>query len=44
MITDTAFYRNPHYHPASDTMDKLDFACTAEVVRSLLIFFAGHRR
>ena len=26
MITDTSFYRNPHYHKRSDTMDKLDYA------------------
>lgn len=39
MITDTAFYRNPHYHKPGDTMDKLDFSFMAEVVRSLVIFF-----
>jgi len=42
MITDTAFYRNPNYHLASDTMDKLDFAFMAELVESLLIFFRSH--
>ena len=25
MLTDTAFYRNPHYHASSDTVDTLDF-------------------
>jgi len=25
MVTDTAPYRYPHYHKASDTMDKIDF-------------------
>jgi len=39
MITDSAFYRNPHYHLPSDTMDKLDFRRMAELVKSLLIFF-----
>jgi Zn-dependent M28 family amino/carboxypeptidase len=39
MITDSAFYRNPHYHSASDTMDKLDFQFMAELVESLVIFF-----
>ena len=39
MITDTAFYRNPHYHRASDTMDKLDFPFMTELVRSLVLFF-----
>ena len=43
MITDTAFYRNPHYHLRSDTMDKLDFNFMAELVKSLLIFFVSHR-
>jgi hypothetical protein len=40
MITDSAFYRNPHYHQLSDTMDKLDFEFMAELVESLVIFFA----
>jgi Zn-dependent M28 family amino/carboxypeptidase len=43
MVTDTAFFRNPHYHAASDTMDKLDIGFMAEVVESLL-FFCGTRR
>lgn len=43
MITDTAFFRNPHYHLPSDTMEKLDFRFMAELVRSLLLFFtSGH--
>jgi Zn-dependent M28 family amino/carboxypeptidase len=41
MVTDTAFYRNPHYHLSSDTMDKLDFRRMAELVRSLLIYFGS---
>jgi hypothetical protein len=24
MITDTAFFRNPHYHSATDTVETLD--------------------
>jgi hypothetical protein len=40
MVTDSAFYRNPFYHQHSDTMDKLDFRFMAELVRSLVIFFA----
>jgi Zn-dependent M28 family amino/carboxypeptidase len=39
MITDTAFYRNPHYHTTSDTMDKLDFSFMAQLVHSLVLFF-----
>ena len=41
MITDSAFYRNPHYHQHSDTMDKLDCRFMAELVRSLVIFFVA---
>jgi Zn-dependent M28 family amino/carboxypeptidase len=39
MVTDTAFYRNPHYHQTSDTMDKLDFSFMTQLVRSLVLFF-----
>jgi Zn-dependent M28 family amino/carboxypeptidase len=39
MITDTAFYRNPYYHTRRDTMDKLDFAFMAQLVKSLVQFF-----
>jgi Zn-dependent M28 family amino/carboxypeptidase len=35
MITDTAFYRNPHYHLESDTIDTLNFDSMAELVRGL---------
>ncbi len=38
MITDTAFYRNPHYHSKRDTMDKLDFSFMAQLVKSLTQF------
>jgi Zn-dependent M28 family amino/carboxypeptidase len=41
MITDSAFFRNPHYHLPSDTMDKLDFRRMAELVKSLIIFFTS---
>ena len=42
MVTDTAFFRNPHYHLASDTMDKLDYRFMAELVESLMLFFHSH--
>jgi hypothetical protein len=42
MVTDTAFYRNPHYHMASDTMEKLDYGFMAQLVESLLLFFCSH--
>ena len=42
MITDTAFYRNPHYHGATDTLDTLDLNFMAKVcdgvVRALVAF------
>lgn len=31
MVTDTSFFRNPHYHRASDTPDTLDYGCLARV-------------
>ena len=33
MINNTAFYRNPHYHETSDTIETLDFDKMREVVR-----------
>jgi hypothetical protein len=44
MLTDSAFFRNPYYHTAADTMDKLDFEFMAEVVESLVLFFLSHHR
>jgi len=35
MITDTAFYRNPHYHRYSDTPETLDYGKMAKVVDGL---------
>jgi Zn-dependent M28 family amino/carboxypeptidase len=35
MVTDTAFFRNPNYHLASDTPDTLDYGFMAELVTSL---------
>ncbi len=39
MITDTAFFRNPHYHLPSDSMEKLDYDFMAQVVESMVMFF-----
>lgn len=33
MITDTALYRNPNYHSASDTYETLDYEAMAELVK-----------
>lgn len=35
MITDTAFFRNPNYHRASDLPETLDYRRLAEVVRGV---------
>jgi hypothetical protein len=35
MITDTAFYRYPHYHLPNDTPDKLDYERMARVTLGL---------
>lgn len=39
MITDTAFNRNPHYHTAQDTIDKLDLGKMAQLTDELEIMF-----
>jgi hypothetical protein len=38
MITDSAYFRNPHYHLTSDKMDTLDYRFMAELVESLVTF------
>ncbi|MFP3940509.1 MAG: M20/M25/M40 family metallo-hydrolase [Thermoanaerobaculia bacterium] len=35
MVTDTALYRYPHYHLATDTPDRIDLPSLAEVTRGL---------
>jgi Zn-dependent M28 family amino/carboxypeptidase len=35
MVTDTSYYRNPHYHEASDTPETLDYGRMASVVRGI---------
>ena len=44
MVTDSAFFRNPHYHLPSDTMEKLNYRFMAELVESLLLFFRSHQK
>ncbi len=41
MLTDTAEFRNPHYHKRTDTMEKLDYPFMTQLVKSLLSFFLG---
>jgi hypothetical protein len=40
MITDSAFFRNPHYHLPTDRMETLDFRFMAALVEGLVIFLA----
>jgi hypothetical protein len=35
MVTDTAFYRYPHYHRPTDTPEKLNLAAMARVTTGL---------
>ena len=35
MVTDTAFYRYPHYHRPTDTPERLHYAEMAQVVEGL---------
>jgi Zn-dependent M28 family amino/carboxypeptidase len=35
MITDTSFFRNPHYHRATDTVETLDLAFLEKVTRGV---------
>lgn len=41
MMTDTSFYRNPHYHQESDTAEKLDYGKMAELVTGLDLALRG---
>ncbi len=42
MITDTANFRNPHYHTPTDTADTLDYAFLHSVTRTLVAGVASH--
>jgi aminopeptidase YwaD len=37
LITDTSFYRNPHYHSASDTIETLDLDFMTKVTKGVVI-------
>ncbi len=41
MVTDTAFYRNPYYHSALDTPDRLDYVRLARVTEGLVGMVRG---
>lgn len=40
MVTDTALFRYPHYHEATDTVDKIEFGRFAKVVDALVLMIA----
>jgi Zn-dependent M28 family amino/carboxypeptidase len=40
-ITDSANFRNPHYHKPKDTADTLDYECLACIAESTLIMIIG---
>ncbi len=42
MVTDTADFRSPHYHKATDTLDTLDLDFLTEVTSALTGFFQGN--
>jgi Zn-dependent M28 family amino/carboxypeptidase len=37
MVTDTSFFRNPHYHKATDTPDTLDYLFLAKVTEGVCL-------
>ncbi|WP_150462397.1 M20/M25/M40 family metallo-hydrolase [Nesterenkonia ebinurensis] len=41
MITDTANFRNPHYHQPSDTLETLDLEFAAQVVQTIMAAVRG---
>lgn len=41
MVTDTSFFRNPHYHKPSDTPDTLDYVFLAQVTEGLISALRG---
>ena len=42
MLTDTANFRNPHYHAPTDTVDTLNYRFMANVTRALVATVAEH--
>ena len=38
MLTDTAFFRNPHYHQATDTLDTLDIDFIRDICTGLAVY------
>lgn len=43
MITDTSFFRNPHYHRFSDRLETLDIECMSRLAAGLVHFMTDNR-
>lgn len=43
MVTDTAFYRNPHYHKPTDVPETLDYKRMAQVVQGVFLTIGTSR-
>ena len=41
MVTDTSFYRNPHYHRSTDTLETLDIDFMAKVCEGVILGVVG---
>ena len=41
MVTDTSFYRNPHYHRSTDTLETLDIDFMAKVCEGVILGVLG---
>ncbi len=41
LVTDTSFFRNPHYHTAADRIDTLDLEFLAQVAEGVVRFIAA---
>jgi hypothetical protein len=42
MITDTAFFRNPNYHQATDTVETLDLKFIRDTTEAVAGFLERH--
>jgi hypothetical protein len=40
LVTDTANFRNPHYHRATDTPETLDYGRMTAIVRATIVALA----
>lgn len=43
LVTDTSFFRNPHYHLASDTVETLDLAFLAQITQGVINLITSYK-